>query len=226
MSLLKDLERKLERSIEGAFAKGFRSSLQPVELAKRLDREMEAGRTVSVSKIYIPNEYIVRMSPEDMAAFADFTDKLVDELKAFLDKRRKAKNYAVMGEVSIILKEDKRLPLGRAEITSRLVTPDKMENPEAKASLSLIIEGEEAETFFLGDKRVTIGRINSNDIAIPDPGMSRHHADIHPENGSYVITDLGSTNGTFVNGKRIAETRLKNDDRIGVGKVTLIYKKL
>lgn len=226
MSLLKDLERKLEQSIEGAFAKGFRSSLQPVELAKRLDREMEAGRTVSVSKIYIPNEYTVRLSPEDFSAFADFTDKLVDELKTFLDKRRKAKNYAVMGEISILLKEEPNLSLGRAEVEARLVTPDRMENPEAKASVSLIIEDEEAETFFLGDKRATIGRIDSNDIAVPDPGISRHHADIRLEDGRYIITDLGSTNGTFVNGKRIAEARLKNGDKIGVGKVKLIFKKL
>ncbi len=157
MSLLKDLEGKLERLVEGAFAKGFKSSLQPVELAKRLDREMEAGRTVSVSKIYIPNEYIVRLSPGDFSAFSDFQDKLVDELKSYLDKKRKAKNYAVMGAISVILKEDKSLPLGRAEAEARLVTSSHMDNPEALASVSLIIDGEEAETFWLGEGRATIG---------------------------------------------------------------------
>jgi hypothetical protein len=226
MSLLKDLEGKLERLVEGAFAKGFKSSLQPVELAKRLDREMEAGRTVSISKIYIPNEYIVRLSPGDFAAFSDFQDKLVAELKGFLDKRRKAKNYAVMGAISVILKEDKNLPLGRAEAEARLVTPSQMENPEALASVSLIIDGEEAETFWLGEGRATIGRLDSNEISVPDPSLSRHHAEINVTKDRFVLTDLGSTNGTFVNGKRVAETELKDGAKITAGDITLAFRRL
>lgn len=226
MSLLKDLEGKLERLVEGAFAKGFKSSLQPVELAKRLDREMEAGRTVSVSKIYIPNEYIVRLNPGDFAAFSDFQDKLIDELKSFLDKRRKAKNYAVMGALSVILKEDKKLPLGRAEVEARLVAPSQMENPEALASVSLIIDGEEADTFWLAEGRATIGRLDSNEISVPDPGLSRHHAEINVGNGRFLLTDLGSTNGTFVNGKRVAETELKNGAKITAGDITLVFRRL
>ncbi len=226
MSLLKDLELKLERLVEGAFAKGFKSSLQPVELAKRLDRQMEAGRTVSVSKIYIPNEYTIRLSPADFAAFADFQDKLVNELKAYLDKRRKEKNYALMGTLSVVLMEDTALPLGRAEVEARLVTPSQMENSEATASVSLIIDGEEAETVFLGPDRVTIGRLESNEISVPDPGISRHHADIHLEDRRFILTDLGTTNGTFLNGKRIAEAELKDGDRISIGKVSLIFRRL
>lgn len=226
MSLLKDLEGRLERLVEGAFAKGFKSSLQPVEIAKRLDREMEANRTVSVSKIYIPNEYTVRLSPADFKAFADFQDKLVAELKSFLDKQRKAKKYSVMSAISIILKEDTKLPLGRAEVEARLVAPSQMDNPEATASVSLIIDGEEADTFWLGAGRSTIGRLDSNEISIPDPGLSRHHAEIRSEGGHFLLTDLGSTNGTFVNGKRIAEAELKDGAKITVGDVTLVFRRL
>ncbi|MFA5866823.1 MAG: DUF3662 and FHA domain-containing protein [Actinomycetota bacterium] len=226
MSLLKDLEGKLERLVEGTFAKGFKSSLQPVELAKRLDREMEAGRTISVSKIYIPNEYIVRLSPNDFAAFSDFKDKLVDELKSYLDKRRKAKNYSVMGAISVILKEDKSLPLGRAEAEARLVTPSQMENPDALASVSLIIDGEEAETFWVGEGRATIGRLDSNEISVPDPGLSRRHAEINISKDHVTLTDLGSTNGTFVNGKRIAEIDLKDGAKITAGDITLVFRRL
>jgi hypothetical protein len=226
MSLLKDLEGRLERLVEGAFAKGFKSSLQPVELAKRLDREMEAKRTVSVAKIYIPNEYTVRLSPEDFKAFADFQDKLIAELKSFLDKRRKEKNYSVMGTLSIILKEDGKLPLGRAEVEARLVTPSQMDNPEATASVSLIIDGDEAETFWLGKGRATIGRLEGNEISIPDPGLSRHHAEIRSDNGHFLLTDLGSTNGTFLNGKRIAEAELKDGAKITAGGVTLVFRRL
>lgn len=226
MSLIKDLESKLERLVEGAFAKGFKSSVQPVEIAKKIDREMESGRTLSVSKIYIPNEYTVRLSPADKAAFDDFEDSLKLELVSFADKRRKAKNYSVVGNIEIAIIADPGLQTGLVEVSARLVTPQKSDNSAAAASVTLVIDGDEEDTYFLGDGRVTIGRLETNEIPIPDPGLSRHHAEITPENGQYVLTDLGSTNGTFVNGKRIAEKTLKDGDKIGIGKVSLVFRRL
>lgn len=226
MSLIKDLESKLERLVEGAFAKGFKSSIQPVEIAKKIDREMESGRTLSVSKIYIPNEYTVRLSPADKTAFNDFEDSLKAELVSFTDKRRKAKNYSVVGNIEITIAADEKLQPGLVEVSARLVTPQKSDNSTVAASITLVIDGEEEETYFLADNRVMIGRLDSNEIPIPDPGLSRHHAEISLENGQYVLTDLGSTNGTFVNGKRIAEKTLKDRDKIDVGKVSLIFRRL
>jgi hypothetical protein len=226
MSLIKDLESKLERLVEGAFAKGFKSSVQPVEIAKKIDREMESGRTLSVSKIFIPNEYTVRLSPADKAAFDDFEDSLKTELIGFADKRRKAKNYSVVGNIRIILEADAKLQPGLVEVEARLVTPRNSDDSTAAASVTLMIDDEEEETFFLGDNRVTIGRLEENEIPIPDPGLSRHHADISREIGNYILTDLGSTNGTFVNGKRVAEKTLKDGDKIGIGKVILVFRRL
>lgn len=226
MSLIKDLESKLERLVEGAFAKGFKSSVQPVEIAKKIDREMESGRTLSVSKIYIPNEYTVRLSPGDKAAFDDFENSLKSELISFAEKRRKAKNYSVVGIIEVNIIADEKLQPGLVEVNSRLVTPDNSDKSAAAASLTLVIDGSEEDTVFLAENRVTIGRLDTNEIPIPDPGLSRHHADINLENGKYVITDLGSTNGTFVNGKRVAEKTLKDGDKIGVGKVSLIFRRL
>ena len=226
MSLIKDLESKLERLVEGAFAKGFKSSVQPVEIAKKIDREMESGRTLSVSKIYIPNEYTVRLSPADKAAFDDFEDSLKFELIAFADKRRKAKSYSVVGNIEILIQADPKLQPGLVEVDGRLVTPQNSDNSAAAASVTLVIDGDEEETFFLAESRATIGRLETNEIPIPDPGLSRHHAEISSENGQYLLTDLGSTNGTFVNGKRIAEKTLKDGDKIGIGKVSLVFRRL
>lgn len=226
MSLIKDLESKLERLVEGAFAKGFKSSVQPVEIAKKIDREMESGRTLSVSKIYIPNEYTVRLSPADKAAFDDFEGSLKTELVAFADKRRKAKNYSVFGKIEVSLAADEKLQPGLVEVDARLVTPQNSGTSTAAASVTLVIDGDEEETFFLGDGRATIGRLETNDIPIPDPGLSRHHAEISTENGHFILTDLGSTNGTFVNGKRIAEKPLKDGDKIDIGKVSLVFRSL
>lgn len=226
MSLIKDLESKLERLVEGTFAKGFKSSIQPVEIAKKIDREMESGRTLSVSKIYIPNEYTVRLSPADKAVFDDFEDSLKSELISFADKRRKEKNYSVVGNIEVVIEDDAKLQPGLVEVDARLVTPRKSENSTAAASVTLVIDGDEEDTYFLADSRVTIGRLDTNEIPIPDPGLSRHHAEISPENGQYILTDLGSTNGTFVNGKRVAEKTLKDGDKIGIGKVSLVFRRL
>jgi hypothetical protein len=226
VSILKDLEGRLERLVEGAFAKGFKSGVQPVEIAKRLDREMEAGRTVSVNKVYMPNEYTVILSPADMRAVSDFQDKLTEELKAYLEQRRKDKKYNVLGSITIVLKEDPALEIGRLETDSRLVTTANMDNPEAVATLTLLVGGEEEDTYFIGRGRSTIGRLESNTIAVPDTGMSRHHTEIMADESKFILTDLGSTNGTFVNGKRVAEAELKDGDTIEIGKVALRFRRL
>ena len=225
MSLLKDLEARLERAVEGAFAKGFKSGVQPVEIAKKLDRAMESGRTVGVSKIYIPNEYTARLNPLDLGAMTDFTDRLIDELKVFLDQRRKEKGYVMLGVPSIIFKEDKKQPAGLVEVDARLVTPARQDGHEALASLTMVLGEEEGETFLLGPGRTTIGRLASNDVPVPDPSLSRHHAEITADNGRFLLSDLGATNGTFVNGRRIAETELKDADKIGAGEVLFIFRR-
>jgi hypothetical protein len=225
MSLLKDLEAKLERAVEGAFAKGFKSGVQPVEIAKKLDREMESSRSVGVSKIYIPNEYTVHLNPADLAAMQDFSDRLIDELRAFLDKRRKEKGYSMLGVPAIMLMEDAAQPAGLVEVESRLVTPANQDNQEATASLTMLLGEEEGETFLLGEGRATIGRLASNDIAVPDPSLSRHHAEITGSDGRFVLADLGATNGTFLNKKRVAEAELKDGDKIGAGEVVFVFRR-
>lgn len=226
MSLLKDLEARLERAVEGAFAKGFKSGVQPVEIAKKLDREMESGRTVGVSKIYIPNEYNVRLNPADLAAVQDFSDRLTDELRGFLDKRRKEKGYTMLGVPVINLIGDAGQPAGLVEVDARLVTPEHQDGRPAAASLTMLLGEEEGETFLLGEGRSTIGRLPSNDIVVPDPSLSRHHVEITGRDGKFTLADLGATNGTFVNGKRVAEAELKNDDRIGAGEVVFVFRRL
>ncbi len=225
MSLLKDLEAKLERTVEGAFAKGFKSGVQPVEIAKKLDRAMESGRTVGVSKIYIPNEYTARLNPADLTAMADFTDRLITELTTFLDQRRKEKGYVMLGVPVIILAEDVNQPAGLVDVDARLITPAKQDGHEALASLTMVLGQDEGETFLLGPGRATIGRLSSNDVPVPDPSLSRHHAEITARDGHFFLSDLGATNGTFVNGKRVAETELKDGDKIGAGEVIFIFRR-
>lgn len=224
MSILKEFERKLERVVEGVFAKGFKSGVQPIELAKKLEKEMDEKKTVGVSKIYVPNHYTFYLSPQDRNEFLSFEPQLVLELKEFLKKRLKTKKCALLAEPEIILKERKDLSLGEFILKSKLASPEK---EVIQASLTLTIKGEdEEEIFFISKLVTTIGRIESNDIVIPDPSISRHHAQIRLTNGQFSLHDLDSTNGTFLNGKRITEAPLKDGAQIAMGKVALKFRRL
>jgi hypothetical protein len=227
MSLLKDFETRLEKIVEGVFQKGFKSTIQPIELAKRLVRSMEEGRTVSVNKVYVPNQYTIRLSKEDIEEFTSFEPQLISELKDFLMKHMKSRRYATIGDIKIMLEEDKDLALGENRIEAKLVTPSGGDKPEGEimAALDLSV-GDEQETFFLTKRTVRIGRLENNDIIIPDPSLSRHHVEIKQSEGKFHLYDLGSTNGTFLNGRRVSEASLKNGDSISVGKVDLKFRRL
>ncbi len=226
MSLLKDFETRLEKIVEGVFAKGFKSALQPVELAKKLSRTMEDNRTVSVSKVYIPNHYTIQLSPEDYDEFTSFEAQLQSELKNFLYKKMRARKYSTIGDIQIVLRQDKKISLGQVEIEGKLVADETTDagKDAVTASLELSI-GDNEETFFLTKKPTAIGRLENNNIVIPDPSISRHHAEISYKQGQFYLVDLNSANGTFLNGRKIEEKRMKNSDQIGLGKVTLIFRR-
>lgn len=227
MSLLKDFETRLERIVEGVFQKGFKSTVQPIELAKRLVRSMEEGRTVSVKKVYVPNQYTIRLSKQDIEEFTSFESQLVSELTDFLVKHMKSRRYATIGDIKIMLEEDKKLSLGESGIEAKLVTAPSgtQQDGEVMAALDLTV-GDEQETFFLAKRTVRIGRLENNDIVIPDPSLSRHHVEIKQSEGKFRLQDLGSTNGTFLNGRRVSEADLKNGDSISIGKVDFRFRRL
>lgn len=223
MSILKEFERKLESLVEGVFTKSFKSGVQPIELAKKLEKEMNEKKTVSVAKVYAPNHYTFYLSPQDREEFSSFEPQLVLELKEFLKKQLKAKKYALMGEPEIILEERKDLSLGEFILKSKLASPEKQ---VIQASLTLSFKGEDEEIFFLSKPVTTIGRIESNDIVIPDPSISRHHAQIKLADGKFLLRDLDSTNGTFLDGKRITEVPLRDGAQIATGKIVLKFRRL
>lgn len=247
LSFLKDFEKKLEELVEGVFVKGFKSGAQPVELAKKLVREMDENKTVGVSTVYVPNHYTFFLSPEDKQGFSSFESQLVKELKEFLEKEARARNYTFIAPPEIYLEEKENLSLGEVKLESKLVAPVEPDrrgfpapHPEAaieqgsrgyppradvKASLILLIKGQEKEIYFLTKDATTIGRLEGNDIIIPDPSVSRHHAEIRRENDNFFVLDLDSTNGTWLNGKRISKTPVRDGARIGLGKVLLEFRR-
>lgn len=124
MNLLKSVENTIARLVEGAFGRAFRSEVRPMELARKLAREMDAHRTVSVSRTYVPNEYVVWLSPEDRERYEGVEDEVIEELCAYLLEHARREELILAGPVDVEFDTDDRLTLGEFGIQARLVRSD------------------------------------------------------------------------------------------------------
>jgi len=234
MSLLKDFENKLESLFEGFFAKSFRSGLHPLEIAKKLARTMEEKKMVSVSRVYAPNSYTVFVSPRDKQKLTAFEAGLKLELQEFLKSKAKEEGLTILGTPEIEIVDRKELALGEIKIESKLIPPqglpdDEDASPEPEelgpSRASLVSLGDPGEVFPLVKDTVTIGRLESNDIVVDDPEVSRVHAEIRRSKGQFVLVDLGSTNGTLVGKRRVQAERLKHKDVLSLGKTDFEFRR-
>jgi hypothetical protein len=234
MNLLKSVESTIANLVEGTFGRVFRSEVRPMELARKLAREMDAHRTVSVSRVYAPNEYSVWLSPQDRARYDGVEHEVIDELCAYLLEHARRENLILASQPVISFHTDERLALGEFGIQARLVRVEEEESsPEGEVaepdehghtmiySTSSRARGPLVEApgraraaralLLVGGRRVlvppgggTIGRSRDCEIRIEDAGVSRHHARILPSGEGWTIEDLGSTNGVLVEGREIA----------------------
>ena len=242
MSVLRNLDSKLAGLVEGTFSRAFKSEVRPVEIARKLAREMDEHRVQSLSRTYVPNEYSVWLSPQDREQFSGYEDELRRELSGYLLEHARRERVALLTPPEIAFKTDDRLRLGEFGIQARLVRSD--EDPDAEPS-----QGEEGHTMvystsdriseplrepdprraaarlriegrceLLGSSGATLGRSREADIVLDDANVSRKHAEVRPSGGSWIVRDLGSTNGVKVNGRRIQGAQsLKRGDVIELG---------
>jgi Protein of unknown function (DUF3662)/FHA domain len=239
MPILRDFERRLEGLVEGLFAKTFRGGLQPVELAKRILREMDAGKTVGVSEIWAPNHFEFHLSQSDFDRFQQAEGALVAELQRVVRENALERGWGLLGPPEIELEVDEHLGKGRLRCDASLVEgEDRMEpiptpvgpggaraGTGADAALLVLEEGKVGRSVRIRKEVVTIGRLPECDVVVPDPGASRQHAQIRHQSGSYVLTDLGSTNGTLVNGQIVPAHELQEGDRITIGTTVLEFRR-
>jgi hypothetical protein len=250
MSVLRSLESKIAGLVEGTFSRAFRSAVRPVEIARKLAREMEEHQSHSVSRVYVPNEYAVWLAPEDHERFAGFERELCDELAGYLLEHARRERFALMSKPSVELRTDDRLRLGEFGIQARLVDPakDPSEAPSQGASGHTMIYSaaerlqepleqrararDERALLVMRGKRLvvgasgaTLGRSRSCDIVLDDANVSRRHAEVRPRGGGWIVADLGSTNGVAVNGARIEQAHaLRPGDRIELGTTALTFE--
>lgn len=216
---LQSFERGLERMVDGVFARAFKSSLRPLELGRRMVREMDEHRSVDVrGRRIVPNHFTFWLSPVDHAGFAEIEETLVAELSEAAREYAREENYHFLGPVSIELTVDNGLKPGRLHVTSQMKEPP---TPPRVGSLVLPT----GERVPLGARPVVMGRLPECTIVIGDLNVSRRHAEVRALGTGFVVADLGSTNGTAVNGVRITgEQVLRDGDVISVGTTHLRFE--
>ncbi len=253
MSVLRNLESKIAGLVEGTFSRAFRSEVRPVEIARKLAREMEEHKSSSVSRTYVPNEYRVFLSPRDRERFADYEDALASELAGYLLEHARRERLAMLSRPVIEFETDDRLGLGEFGIQTRVVQPEQeradVEAPEpaersgrtmvysaagrvaepleerARASRERALLIHDGRRLVVGSEGARLGRSRKCDIVLDDPNVSREHAELRPRGGSWVLTDLGSTNGSSVNGRRIdAPTVVKPGDEVELGSSSMTFE--
>ena len=252
MTVLRNIESKLESLFEGVFGRAFRANVQPVELARKLAKEMDEHRNVSVSRVYVPDEYTIYLSTDDRAQFSNYEDSLRDELREYLAEHARREKYVLLTAVRVKFEPDADLELGVFGVATRLTHTTKVtpaDAPRAQASpgetmlYSPVVpaaEGfpgapappppvEEAALTFGGARHVltspntVLGRSKDCDVPVPDPNVSRRHAELRHEGSSYVLVDLDSTNGIEVDGRRVNQLSLVDGSRFTIGSTEIVF---
>ncbi len=268
MNPLRTLETTLASLVEGAFGRMFRSEVRPMEIARKLTREMDEHRTTSVSRVYGPNEFAVWLSPEDRARYEGVEQDLISELCAYLLEHARSEQLTLVSHPAIAFHTDEDLSLGEFGIQARLVRLDeddrhaedergaagdewdrgvtepaeehgqtmiystsrRLREPLAErggasrppARALLLVDG---RRLLVPPRGGVIGRSRDCDIVLDDAGVSRRHAELREDGGRWVIEDLGSTNGVYVNGHQLhGPHALQPGDRVEVGSTKIVFE--
>jgi Protein of unknown function (DUF3662)/FHA domain len=230
------------------FGRAFKANVQPVELARKLTKEMDDHRTVSVSRVYVPNEFTVYLSTPDREQFDAYEASLKLELQEYLAQHARRENYVMLSPPVVVMTTDDDLAVGEFGIATRMIQqrparPDAAPVPAAQPAQTMVYRpteppdaapsGEVArETVALVDgntrheitKPVTVlGRSTGCDIRLGDPNVSRRHAEVRQQGTAYWIVDLDSTNGVDVNGSRVEKAKLEHGDVLTLGESELVF---
>jgi FhaA, N-terminal domain/FHA domain len=234
------------------FSRAFSSQVQPVEIARKLAKEMDGNRTASVSRVYVPNQYTVFLSTEDHERLEGYERSLEQELSGYLLEHARRRDYALLTRPEVSLETDERLRLGEFGIQTRLVKPPARQGEQPE-------QGEQGQTMVYSapkeptkpkrsrqpgaglvetraivsfdDRRyvlegpvAVLGRSRESDCVFRDPNISRRHAELRRgPTGDWQVVDLGSTNGVKVNGRRVESSRLSPGDEVTLGTTRFVF---
>lgn len=225
MGVLDRFEKGVENAMHSAFAKTFKSGVKPVELSAAVKRECDArAAAVDRNRTVAPNEYVISLAEADYQTITSWGEEaLAHELADALEDHARRLNYNFVGAVDVAFKRDETLSTGRYAVASRStrgpVAPATSPNPHSRHPL-LDIDG---QRYHLTGATTTIGRGSEADIVVDDNGVSRKHITFEVTSEGTILTDLGSTNGTFVEEQRVNEVTLVDGNAIRIGRTTIMY---
>jgi len=230
MGIFARFEKKVEGAVSGAFARAFKGDVQPVEIAARLQRELDAeAKLLSRDKRLVPNEFKVGLSQHDHDKLAPYASTLNAELATALRNHARETGYVFNGPVKVVFELDSSLPTGRFTVDSEAVagiTPRSGRASETSINRAPLVLEVNGTRHPLQPPGLVIGRGTEADLRINDPGISRRHAQIRVNAaGPQVqidIVDLGSTNGIVVNGHRVQQAALQEGSRIEIGSTRML----
>lgn len=236
MNLLDRFEQGVERLMEGSIGRAFRSPIQPAEIGRKLERAMVGGQVVSVGATLVPNEFRVAMHPRDMVLFVDFIAALCRQMEQWLAEVARARGFTIVDRVRVRIEGDAAVPRRAIRVAASIVdrpdlgreAQDEVQRTEVyrviretggEPPLRLrLLDGARRDHEVLIRKPVTtVGRALDNDVVLESGDISRHHARLEYARGEVRVLDLGSTNGTRINGRRVADGRLRPGDEVAFG---------
>lgn len=253
MGLARNLEKALEGMVEGSFTKLFRSRLQPLEVGRRIQREMAENKTISVNHVYAPNDFRIFIGAEDLERFKPIESGLVQDFKEIVIDTAKENHWNIMGQPRVKILEMDDLGKGEFKVESSMIadsgspapavstrepdagnvgatraislnTSERLGLPETGGRLVVLDgDGRPKEKISIAHPPLVIGRLSNVDVVLADPNVSRRHAELSLDGSTWTLTDLGSTNGSFVNGRRISESALNHGDRLTFGASELVF---
>ncbi len=239
MGLLDKVERGIEKAVRGVFSTGSRAQVEPVEIASRLRRDVDnKSITIAAGRTLAPNVFDVLLSDDDFQRAQEWGTPLAEELCDVVINHVRSQGYTLQGPVRVSFRRDEELRVGNFEITSRTEkssAPAAPAHPAAHAHVPaaptrqpvrlqpvLDIDG---QRYSLNAPSIVLGRSSEADILIDDTGVSRRHLEIRTGPGLAQAIDLGSTNGSYVNGQKIVgSSDLTDGSTITMGRSKIIFR--
>jgi hypothetical protein len=249
MGIIAQLESFLERLFE-APAGRLGATLQPILLTKRIERAMDTGKAFGAAGIIVPNRYDLHLHPADFAAFEPYRGSLEDDLAHGAAARARREHYHLVARPTVTLVADPAVPRGDVRVAANVVdvagepAPEPMPAQPSDRTMVLARAGHEPATpdsasrayllvhtdgaprvrFDLGGALISIGRASDNDVIVDDPEVSRHHCQLKLQHGAYSLADLGSRNGSWINGQPVNEVALGPGDLIRIGSTEIEFQ--